>query len=192
MEENKQTNTTTTEVNQPNTEAPKSYTQEEVDKLIQAEADRRVNQALTKKEREMAKKLTEAERLGKMSEEEKFKYQLEQKEAELAAKEREFTLRDNKIAAMKVLSEREIAADLVEFIVHEDADIMMANINQLDKFIKASVAAQVKARLGGAAPKTGLNNNAELTKEQFSKMTYAQRVELSQNNPELYKKLSGR
>lgn len=188
MEENKQTITT----EQPNTEASKVYTQEEVEKLVQSEADRRVNQALSKKEREMAKKLTEAEKLGKMSEEEKFRYQLEQKEAELTAKEREFTLRDNKIAAMKVLSEREIPADLVEFIVHEDADTMMANINLLDKHIKAAVANQVKARLGGAAPKTGLNNNAELTTEQFNKMTYAQRVELSQNNPELYKKLSGR
>lgn len=170
----------------------KVYTQAELEKLIQAESDRKVSLAQSRWQKEASKKLTEAEKLAKMSEEEKFKYQLEQKEAELAAKEREFTLRDNKIAAMKVLSEREIAADLVEFIVHEDADIMMANINLLDKYIKASVAAQVKARLGGAAPKTGLNNNAELTKEQFSKMSYTQRMELSQNNPELYKKLSGR
>lgn len=185
----KTTDTSAPEVNDQNP-APekKTYTEEELNRL----ADQRVSQARSRWEKETTKKLTEAQKLAAMSQEDQYKYKLEQKEIELAAKEREFNLKESKIEGMKILAEREIAADLVEFIVHEDADIMMANINQLDKFIKATVAAQVKARLGGSAPKTGLNNNAEMTKEQFAKLTYTQRIELNQNNPELYKKLSGR
>lgn len=189
MEENKTITEQTTQT-QSTTEASKVYTQEEVEKLVQSEADRRVNQALSKKDREMAKKLTEAEKLAKMSEEDKYRYQLEQKEIELAAKEREFTLRDNKIAAMKVLSEKGIPADLVDFVVHEDADSMMVNINKIDKYIKDAVAAQVKTRLASPTPKAGLSNDTELTPESFKKMSYSQRLELYNTNKDLYNKLS--
>lgn len=190
MEENKQT--TTTEEQNTAEPANKTYTQDEVEKLIQSEADRRVNQALSKKEREMAKKLTEAEKLAKMSEEDKYKYQLEQKEKELAEKEREFILRDNKIAAMKVLSDKSLPAELVDFVVSEDAEATMANINALDKLIKNAVATEVRTRLASPTPKAGLPTENEYTRESFSKLGYKERLELQRNNPELYNKLAGR
>lgn len=190
MEENKQT----TPTEQPTTEqaAAKTYSQDEVEKLIQSEADRRVNQAMSKKEREMAKKLTEAEKLAKMSEEDKYRYQLEQKEAELLQKEREFTLRDNKIAAMKVMSEKSLPVELVDFVVDEDADRMDQNIKMLDKYIKAAIANEVKARLASPTPKAGLPTDTEYSKESFAKLGYKERLELQRNNPELYKKLAGK
>lgn len=183
-------NTNTTE--QLNTEPAKAYTQEEVEKLIQSEADRRVSQALQKKEKEMSKKLTEAQKLATMSQEEQYKFKLEQKEAELAAKEREFTLRDNKIAAMKVLSEKELSADLVDFIVNEDAEVMFENINKLDKYIKGIVANQVKSRLASTTPKSGTGLNTEYTKENFAKLSLAQQAQLASTNPELYKELTSK
>ena len=58
----------------------KTYTEEEVQKMLQAESDKRVNSALSKKEKEFNDKLkSESERIAKeasMSEEEKFKAQL--------------------------------------------------------------------------------------------------------------------
>jgi len=179
------TNVNTTEQVVATTEPAKLYTQDE----LQAETDRRVTQALQKKEREMGKKLTEAEKLAKMSQEDQYKYKLEQKEAELAQKEKEYTLRDNKIAAMKVLSEKELPADLVEFVVNEDADVMMENINTLDKYIKTAVANQVKARLASPTPTKGLSSNTELTKEGFAKLSLSQRNDLYISNRELYNKL---
>jgi len=172
--------------------AAKSYTQEDVDKLIQIESDRRVTQALNRKEKELSKKLTEAEKLAKMSEEDKYRYQLEQKEAELAAKEKEFTLRDNKIAAMKVLSEKEMSANLVDFIVHEDAEVMFENINKLEKYVKSIVASQIKSRLASTTPKVGTGLSKEFTKETFAKLSLAQQAQLASNNPELYKELTSK
>ena len=188
MAENITNTTTVTEPTVTTPETGKMYTQEE----LQAEADRRVNQALQKKEREMGKKLTEAEKLSKMSTEDQYKYKLEQKEAELASKEKEYILRDNKIAAMKVLSEKEIPADLVDFVVNEDAEIMMTNINTLDKFIKTAVANQVKARLASPTPTKGLPSNTEITRAEFDKLSFAKKVELRTNNTELYNKLMGK
>lgn len=186
------TNTNTVEPNQTVPAEGKVYTQAELEKLIQAESDRKVSLAQSRWQKETSKKLTEAEKLAKMSEEDKFKYQLEQKELELAAKEKEFALKSNKIEAMKVLSQKQIPAELVDFVVSEDAETMMANINLLDKHIKDMVAAQVKARLGGSAPKASTSTTEALTPESFNKMTYGQRMELYSSNPELYKKLSGR
>lgn len=184
-------NTTTIEQPTTATADAKSYTAEEVEKLVQAEADRRVNQARDKWQKETSKKLTEAEKLAKMSAEEQFQYRLEQKEAELASKEREFMLRDNKIAAMKVLSDKEIPADLVDFVVNEDADIMKSNIDKLEKYIKQAVASQVTKRMASSTPRAGLGANTEITKEVFDKMTMAQRTELYNTNRELYNKLKG-
>ena len=170
----------------------KVYTSEEVERLVQSETDRRVNQAQQKWQKETTKKLTQAEKLSKMSKEDQYQYKLEQKEAELEAKEREFILRDNKIAAMKVLSDKEIPADLVDFVVHEDADVMKSNIDLLDKYIKQAVATQVTKRMSSPTPKAGLGISTELTPEAFNKMTSAERNELYKNSRELYNKLAGK
>ena len=68
---------------------PKTYTQEEVDDLLQRETDRRVSSALKKAELKNAEKLKEAQRLAQMNEKEKYEYELNQREQAIALKERE-------------------------------------------------------------------------------------------------------
>jgi hypothetical protein len=194
MEDNIQTQqqnpTTPDKVENPGN---KTYTQEEVEKMIQTESDRKVTLALQRKEKELSKKLTEAEKLAKMSEEDRFRYQLEQKEAELQAKEREFLLRDNKMASMKVLAEKGLPVELVDFVVDEDAETMNSKITKLEKYIKDSVSAQVKAKVGGNTPKQG--NPADMNQlsvADFRKLSYMEKLEMKRTNPELYNKLSGK
>ena len=74
MEENKQV----TGAENNNTE-PKTYTQEEVDALLQKETDRRVSSALKKAEIKNQEKVKEAQRLAQMNEQEKYQYELEQR-----------------------------------------------------------------------------------------------------------------
>ena len=148
--ENNNTNTANAA---PETATPKTYTHEEVEKMIQAEADRRVNQAYQKWEKDSQKKLTEAEKLARMSEDEKKAYQLTQKEQEIAAKEREFTLKENKLTASSLLNEKGLPTDLLDFVVSETAENTMARINKLDQAFKNAVAAQVKTVIGGNSPK---------------------------------------
>ena len=50
----------------------KSYTQAEVDALLQQETDRRVSSALKKVERKNAEKVKEAQKLAQMNESEKY------------------------------------------------------------------------------------------------------------------------
>ena len=184
---NTNTNTgvdTTTENN-----TPKTYTQEEVDKLLQQEGDRRVTEALKKAEKKNQDKVKEAQRLAQMNEQEKYEYQLQQREEAIKAKEKELSLAENKNEASKILSEKGISLSLVDFVVADDADTMKANIDLLTKAFNASVKAEVEKRLGSNNPKKNLQSEGSITKEQFRKMNIPQQSELFITNPDLYKRL---
>ena len=168
----------------------KTYSQEEVDALLQAETDRRVTAALKKAEKKNAEKLKEAQKLAQMSEAEKFEYELSQREKAIAEKERELALAENKAEASKILADKGISLQLVDFVVAETAEDMKANIDLLDSAFKASVKAEVEKRLASSAPKKSLPRSEAITKEDFLKMSYSELLELKQNNPEIFDSLS--
>lgn len=167
----------------------KTYSQEEVDALLQAETDRRVTAALKKAEKRNAEKLKEAQKLAQMSEAEKFEYELSQREKAIAEKERELALAENKAEASKILADKGISLQLVDFVVAETAEDMKANIDLLDSAFKASVKAEVEKRLASSAPKKSLPRSEAITKEQFMKMSISELTELKNNNPEIYNAL---
>ena len=168
----------------------KTYSQSEVDALLQSEVDRRVTSALKKQQQKYDAKTREAAKLAQMTEDQKKVYELEQREAAIAEKEREFALLENKAEASKILADKGLDVSLVEFIVAEDAETMNQNINLLDKAFKRSVKAEVERRMAGTAPKRGLPVDKTLTKEDFMKMSYNEMVALKNENPELYEALS--
>lgn len=180
---------------EPNTgagEQPKTYTQEEVNALLQQEADRRVTQALKKAEEKKAAAVKEAQRLAAMNEQEKYEYELQQRENAIAEKEKQLALLENKNEASKILAEKGISISLVDFIVAEDAETMKSNIDLLDKCFKDSVKAEVEKRLKSATPKTNVQvNTDEMTKEKFIKMSVREQQELFNANPDLINSLLG-
>ena len=140
-------NTTTT------TETEKTtFTREEVEALLQKETDRRVSQALATAERKNAAKLREAEKLASMSAEEKYKYELDQREQAIAEKEHQLLLAENRAEASKILADKGLSLAFVDFILDETAEAMNDKINIIDKAFKASVKAEVEKRLGTPAP----------------------------------------
>lgn len=171
-------------------EEAKTYTQEEVDKLLQSEADRRVSEAMKKAERKKEAAIKEATKLAKMDEEQRYQYELEQREKAIADKERELALAENKATASMVLSNRGMSAELVSLVVAEDADTMNSNINLLEKAFKASVKAEVEKRLATSTPKKNLPLDAAITKDSFRKMSLSQQAEIYRTNPDLYNTLT--
>ena len=168
----------------------KTYTQAELDELLQKEGDRRVTEALKKAEKKNADKVKEAQKLAAMNEQQKYEYELEQREKAIEAKEKALALAENKNEASKILAEKGISLQLVDFVVAEDADTMNANIQLLDKAFKASVKAEVEKRLGSDSPKKNLPLDQTLTKEAFRKLTVMEQNKLAKENPELYKQLT--
>ena len=167
-----------------------TLTQEELNALLQQEGDRRVTQALDKQKKKTEAKLKEAEKLAKMSAEEKYAYELEQRELAIEAKERELALAENKNVASKILAEKGISLDLVDFVLAEDAETMNENINKLDKAFKKSVKDEVTKRIGSNVPKKSEVEPTTLTKEQFNKLSLAELQKLRNEDPEIFESFS--
>lgn len=168
---------------------PKTYTQEEVDALLQSEADRRVTEALKRAEKKKEAAVKEAQRLAAMNEQEKYEYQLQQREAAITEKEKQLALAENKNEASKILAEKGLAIALVDFVVAEDAETMKKNIDLLDKCFKESVKAEVAQRLKSKTPEKNLPIDKQLTKESFKKLSLMEQQKLYETNPELFAQL---
>ena len=173
-------------------EEVKTYTQEEVDKLLQQEADRRVTSALKKQAEKFEREKAESEKLRDMDEQQRKEYEYEKKVKELENKEREFNLMQNKLEASKIMGEHGLPVSFVDYIVAEDAETMMANITNFETQWKAAVADAVSARIAQPAPKGSNVSQTGSTKEAFKKMSLAQQSEIYRTNLELYKQLTAR
>ena len=192
MDENLKTQNTgvdtTTDTSTTGTET-KTYTQEEVDKMLQSEVDRRITSALKKQAKSNEAKIKEAQKLAQMNESEKFQYELEQREKAIAEKEKALALAENKNIASQILADKGLSLSLVDFVIAEDAETMNSNIRLLEKAFKDSVKREVEKRLGSSAPKKNLPVEETITKEKAMKMGIRERQNLLNNNPELYNQL---
>ena len=190
--ETENVNTTTTETGSVETPEVKTYSEAEVQEMLQRETDRRVTAALKKQAASFNNKMAEAEKLRGMDEAQRKEYEYNKKVEELAAREREFTITQNKLEASKIMSEHGLPISFVDYIVAEDAETMMSNITSFETQWKAAIADAVQQRLASPAPKGANVAQTGLTKEAFKKMTLAQQSEIYRTNPELYKQLTAR
>lgn len=164
----------------------KTYTEEEMLKLIQAEADRRTNQALAKQKKLYEKQLS----LSKLDDNEREKAEKDSRIAELEEQLAQFVIEKNKSELKSVLSSRGLSAEFADIVaISDDIEESQAKIDKLDKLFKAAVKAEVEKRLAGSTPRGNGNSAKELTKEDAKKLSLAEMNELAQTNPELYKKL---
>lgn len=185
MDENKQVITEETE-NQEVQETEKTYTQEEVLKLIQSETDKRVSQALKTQQKKYEKQLS----LSQLDGDAREKAEKDNKIAELEEQLARFQIEKNRSELKSVLSSRGLSAEFADIIaIGDDIEEAQANIDALDKLFKAAVRTEVEKRLAGSAPKGNNQQPAEITKEQAKKMSLAEMNKLLETNPDLFKKL---
>lgn len=189
MEENK--NTSVNEEGQVTDttatgEETKTYTQEEVLKLLQSETDKRVNQALATQQKKFDKQLS----LSKLDGDAREKAEKDARIAELEERLAQVDIERNKSELKSVLSSRGLSAEFADIIhINEDIETSQANIDKLDKLFKAAVKAEVEKRLAGSTPKGNGTSTPEITKESAMKMSMAELQALEKNNPELFNKI---
>lgn len=158
---------------QPQEPPVKTFTQEEVDKLIAKRLDRERK----KYEEEIGKAkfqegLTEAEKLANMTAQEKKEYEFNKRVEEFEKKQKEFQTRELKAQGNLMLSELGYNADQIEalgnFINFENADTTKTSIEALDKIIKETVDQMVNAKIDQAIvtktkPQVGTGSNISFT-----------------------------
>lgn len=170
--------------------APKTFTQSEVDELIK----KRLAKQEKSFDKRMQEKLDEAEKLRAMNETQKAEYEQEKQRAYIAELEAKINRSGLEREASKMLSEGGIIADdkILGLIVKDTAERTQEAVESFVVLVNDLADRKVGEKLKGKTPKKMEETTAgEITKEQFNKMGYRSRNELLQNNPELYHKLKG-
>lgn len=165
----------------------KTFTEEEVMKLIQSESDKRVTDALKTQAKKYEKELS----LSKLDDEARAKAEKDNRIAELEEKLAQFEVEKNRSELKSVLASRGLSAVFADLIIiDEDLTASQERIDKLDKEFKAAVTAEVEKRLAGSAPK-GNSAPAELTKDTAKKLSLSEMNELAANDPDKFKALFG-
>ena len=130
----------------------KTFTQDEVNAIVQkrmaevgAKNDERTKSAI-------AEAIAEHDRKQKLTEEERLNEERKARDEELAEKERNITLRENRADAVEKLAELNIDTKLVDFVVDIDKDKTSENIDKLSKAFNNAVEKGVKEKLAGKTP----------------------------------------
>ena len=143
--------------------------QAEFDRRVQKAIDTAVTNAQDKWQALTDDKLSEAEKLAKMTKEEKAEYRASKLEKELESMKRQNALTEMSKTARKMLSEEEINIpdELLTHLVTADASGTKTAVDSFVKLFKSSVQAAVKDALRGNAPKGGTGSNRAVTKDQI-------------------------
>ena len=186
MEDNMNNTGVNENENNENQQETKTYSAEEVAKLIQAEADRRTNQALAKQKKEYEKKLS----LSSLAEQQRKEAEAQMKIEELQSQLAEFQIEKNRSYLKSVLGSIVLCAEFAVILsISDDLEESQANIDKLDKLFKAAVKAEVEKRLVGNSPKGSGGQSQPMTKEDFLKLPMHEMQRLMDSNSEFYTNL---
>lgn len=126
----------------------------------QAEYDRRVNKAVdaaVKNAQEKWRiltddKVSEAEKLARMTADEKAEYLQNKKTKELADREASITKRELMAEAKNTLAEKNLPVELADILDYADADCCKKSIEAVEKAFQKAVKAAVDEKLKGGKP----------------------------------------
>lgn len=179
-------------------EEVKTYTEEEVQAMLQKETDRKTTKALetakSKWEAEYQAKLetekSEAEKLAKMSEAERFNAELAKQKDAFESERAQFNREKLELQTVKELAAEGLPTEFSSYVLADSAETIKENIKTFKTKWQAEIEKAVDERLQGRTPKTANKPNGEvITKEQFSNMGYNERLNLFNSNPDLYEQL---
>ena len=136
----------------------------------QAEFDRRMNkgiQTALAKERERLEALadervSEAEKLSKMTELERKAYEQKKEAEKIQQRERDITRRELMAEAKNTLSDKKLPTSLAEILDYSDAEKCNSSLAMVEKVFNEAVEAGVNEKLkGGPPPKSPPGGSAE-------------------------------
>lgn len=158
----------------------KTFTQEELDKILNkkfAQWQKKTEEA--KAEAERKAKLTEAEKLAE-----------ERKEFEAMKKQFEYEQRVN--STSKVLASNNLPIEFADFLIAENDEATTQRVDLFKNAFNDALEKAINERLRGKTPKVSTSKPLEISKEEFRKMSLQKQAQLKATKPELYKELTKR
>ena len=155
---------------EPQQTGERMFTQAEVDEII----GKRLAKERAKHEQEVATKVSEAERLAKLTGDEKIKEEikiaqeeLDRTKKEFAAMKAEFDQQQMLAQVTKELNARNLPIGMADKMIGKDAETTKANIDAFETTWKQSLEAAIKNEIKGNAssPRLELHENEGQTKD---------------------------
>ena len=167
----------------------KTFTQEEVDKMISKRLQRERKDIEAKIEAERK----EAEELSRLSEQERQKKLFEKQVKEFEETKRAFENERLLNETSKQLASKNLPIEFAEMLKGNDAEKTFENIQLFEAKFNEAVEKVVTERLRGNVPKTTTSlNNTSITKEQFRSMSYMEKMNLYNENKDLFNELNNK
>lgn len=138
-------------------DTPRTFTQEDMDKLaakVRSEERKKADDLISKAR-------SEGERLARMSEEEKARHAAEQREADLAKRERDLSMRELRATARDILGEKALPTELLGALDYTSAETVQSSIESMEKAFRAAVQKGVEERMKGTTPEKRRSPSAE-------------------------------
>lgn len=147
----------------------KTYTQEDFDKALQSETDKRVQQALKTAQDKWQKdyeakveaEKDEAARLAKMTTEERAKAEAEKEREKFERERKQYQREKLEFETGKQLADRKLSPKFASFLAQNDAETTKANLDAFEQAFSEAVQAGINEKLKGSPPKTGGKTEAD-------------------------------
>ncbi|KID42703.1 Phage capsid and scaffold [Levilactobacillus brevis] len=188
-------------------ETPKTYTQEDVNKMMAAKArevDEKNKSEWQKQQDELKSKyLKEGETRAQMTAEEKAKAALDderqalKKEQDEWHKKQQEQERQNALTAtQELLTSKGLPKSFAESLTDLNPQTRQANVEAFEKTFNGAIDQTIAERSkGGRTPQGGNSgpavNKGDITRKEFEAMDPAERMDLYKSDKELYQKLKG-
>lgn len=171
---------------------------EELQALLQSEGDRRVASAIKKREEKLKadyeakieQEKAEAAKLAKMTQAERERAVFEAERAQFEQERKEFQRTQLLNQTMLELQKENLPVSFAEYMMDESAEKIASNISDFKKLWQEELQSAVDERIKSKSPKAGSTQKTTITKDEFKKMSYREKVALYETNPDLYKSLN--
>ena len=171
------------------------FSEEELNRRVTSEVDRRVESGIQKGlETQRSKWEKEFTEQAQMTAEELAQKQLQEQMSQIKTREQEISKRANLIDAKDLLVNANIPKThydkFINLLVSDSSETTIENVNNfIETFneTKVELESELKKQYANVTPPTGGSGGSAITKADFDKMTYLDKMKLKETNLELYK-----
>ena len=174
--------------NPETTEADKTFTQDELDHIVQERVKRAVAKAQKDAEDKIKQAQSEGERLAKLTKDERAKEEEAKRLADLEAREKAIAVKELRIETQSLLSDEGLPIEFLDVVMADTAESVKDNIASIRKVFDEAVEKRVNERLTQDKPRRGATAGAMSKAEIMAVKDASERQKLIAENLELFRK----
>lgn len=174
--------------NPETTEADKTFTQDELDHIVQERVKRAVAKAQKDAEDKIKQAQSEGERLAKLTKDERAKEEEAKRLADLEAREKAIAVKELRIETQSLLADEGLPIEFLDVVMADTAESVKDNIASVRKVFDEAVEKRVNERLTQDKPRRGSTAGAMTKTEIMAVQDASERQKLIAENLDLFRK----